>query len=110
MGKSLEEYADWLDEREDVKFPRPPRVDPPKAAPYVKPLRGIRVVLWDVYGALLRIADGELLVRHPQELRMEIALDKTIKESTCGTACPASRAPPGSICCKCTSGGWTSCK
>lgn len=79
MSKSLTEYADWLDER-DLIWPKPPAIDPPKVTPYVKPLAGIRAVTWFPYGVLLRITDGELLHDHPQELRMQIALDKTIRE------------------------------
>jgi hypothetical protein len=79
MAKSLLEYADWLAERK-LRWPAPPKFEPAKATPYVKPLPGIKAVSWNVYGTLLRITDGELLFQHPQALRMEIALDKTIQE------------------------------
>lgn len=80
MAKTLQEYAEWLDERDDLIWPLPPEPAAPKATPYLKPLEGIRLVLWDVYGTLLHIADGELLHVHPQEIRMQIALEKTIEE------------------------------
>jgi FMN phosphatase YigB (HAD superfamily) len=79
MAKSLIEYADWLSERK-LRWPAPPRVEPVNAAPYIKPLAGIKGVAWDVYGTLLRITDGELLFQHPQQMRMEVALDKTVQE------------------------------
>ena len=79
MAKSLLEYAEWLAER-NLRWPAPPSVEPAKATAYIKPIAGIRAVTWNVYGTLLRIADGELLFQHPQAIRMEIALDKTIQE------------------------------
>ena len=79
MPKSLQEYAEWLDGR-GLIWPEPPPVDPPKATPAIKPLKGIRAVTWDVYGTLLRISDGELLHVHPQRLRMQVALEKTVEE------------------------------
>lgn len=80
MPKTIQEYADWLDEREDLLWPKPPKVEPPKATAFLKPLSGIRVVAWDLYGTLLRIADGELLFEVPQEIRMQIALEKVDAE------------------------------
>lgn len=80
MAKTLQEYADWLDEREDLLWPKPPKADPPKATAFLKPVSGIRVVAWDLYGTLLRIADGELLFEAPQEIRMQIALEKVDAE------------------------------
>lgn len=79
MAKTLLEYADWLAERK-LRWPAAPKPEPAKATPYTKPLPGIKAVTWNVYGTLLRIADGELLFKHPQEIRMEVALDKTIHE------------------------------
>lgn len=79
MPQSLDEYAQWLSER-DLRWPAAPKFEPIPAAPFLKPLPGIKAVAWDVYGTLLRISDGELLFIHPQAMRMEIALDKTIKE------------------------------
>ncbi|MEI8380137.1 MAG: HAD family hydrolase [Planctomycetota bacterium] len=79
MAKSLLEYAEWLAER-NLRWPAPPALETAKATPYIKPLTGIRAVTWNVYGTLLRIADGDLLFQHPQAIRMEIALDKTIQE------------------------------
>jgi FMN phosphatase YigB (HAD superfamily) len=79
MVKSLQEYADWLDDR-DVIWPSPPQFVSAKASPYIKPLDGIRAVVWNVYGTLLRISEGRLLFDHPDRMRMQIALDKTIQE------------------------------
>lgn len=79
MAYTLFEYADWLDER-DLRWPKAPAPDPPKATPYLKKLPGIRAVTWSLYGTLLRISDGQLLFEHPQRLRMQVALEKTIEE------------------------------
>ena len=79
MPKSLLEYADWLAER-DLIWPQVPAVVSAKATPFVKPLEGIRAVVWNVYGTLLRISDGRLLFDHPEKMRMQIAMDKTVEE------------------------------
>ncbi len=79
MAKTLLEYADWLAERQ-LRWPAAPKSEPAKATPYLKPLTAIKAVSWNVYGTLLRIADGDLLFQHPQAIRMEVALDKTIQE------------------------------
>ncbi len=79
MPKTLWEYADWLDQR-GLIWPRVPPPEPVKATPYLESLRGIRAVLWNVYGTLLRISDGRLLHLHPEPLRMQVALEKTIEE------------------------------
>ena len=80
MAKTLQEYADWLDDREDLLWPKPPKRELPKATAYLKPLPEIRAVAWNIYGTLLRIADGDLLFEVPQELRMQIALEKVDAE------------------------------
>lgn len=79
MPKSLFEYTLWLSER-NLRWPSAPKRLPVTAQPYIKPLPGIKAVAYDVYGTLLRIADGELLFQHPQQMRMEVALDKTLQE------------------------------
>lgn len=79
MAKSLYEYAEWLDERK-LRWPAAPKFESARATPFVKHIPGIKAVSWNVYGTLLRIADGELLFQHPQAVRMEIALDKTVHE------------------------------
>ena len=79
MGKSLAEYADWLAGRALI-WPSPPVPVPAKATPFLKPLPEVRAVLWNVYGTLLNIADGELLHLVDDPLRMEVALDKTVQE------------------------------
>ena len=80
MPSTLQEYADWLEERDDLLWPKPPKIEPANASAYVKPLAGVRAVTWNIYGTLLRISDGELLLQVPQTLRMQIALEKTIEE------------------------------
>ncbi|MCA9116720.1 MAG: HAD family hydrolase, partial [Planctomycetaceae bacterium] len=79
MARTLQQYADWLDGRE-LLCPRPPAPQPVRAKPALKPLRGIRAVTWSVYGTLVRIADGKFLFDPPQQLRIQIALEKTIEE------------------------------
>jgi FMN phosphatase YigB (HAD superfamily) len=79
MPQTLQEYADWLDNR-NLIWPKLPAPVQPKATPSLKPLRGIRAVTWSLYGTLLRIADGRLLQHHPQQFRMQVALEKTIEE------------------------------
>src|ERR1700722_12295365 len=79
MAKTLSEYADWLDERKLI-WPAAPKRVPITAKPSIGQLAGIRAVAFSVYGTLVRITDGQLLLQHPQAVRMEIALDKTIKE------------------------------
>lgn len=80
MAKSLNEYLSLLGERSDLIFPKAPRRKPIKATPAIKPIPEIKVVLWSVYGTLLSIDSGRLLHQHHQELRMQIALQKTIEE------------------------------
>lgn len=79
MAKTLLEYAQWLSER-NLRWPAVPAAESARATPYARPLPGLKAVAWNVYGTLLRISDGELLFQHPQAIRMEIALDKTIQE------------------------------
>jgi FMN phosphatase YigB (HAD superfamily) len=80
MAKTLPEYIDWLHTRDDLIWPQAEEPQPLKARPLLKPLAGIKGVLWSVYGTLLTIEDGELLQVHPQQLRMQVALEKTIEE------------------------------
>jgi len=80
MAKTLSEYMTLLGERSNLIFPKAPRRQPIKATPAIKPIAEIKVVLWSVYGTLLSIDSGRLLHQHHQELRMQIALQKTIEE------------------------------
>ncbi|QDU11935.1 HAD family hydrolase [Gimesia aquarii] len=80
MAQSLQEYAEWLAHRDDLIWPIPPALVVPKATPFLKPMRDVAAVTFSVYGTLLHISDGCLLFDHEQQLRMQIALDKTIKE------------------------------
>lgn len=80
MPPALFEYIAALHDRRDLLWPQPPEPAPLKATPSLKPITGIRAVLWNVYGTLLHLDGGKLLHRHPQEIRMQVALDKTIKE------------------------------
>ena len=79
MSQSLAEYAQWLSER-NLRWPAPPPRQRVRAEAHREPLPGIRAVLWNLYGTLVRISDGELLPEVPDRLRMEVALDKTIRE------------------------------
>jgi FMN phosphatase YigB (HAD superfamily) len=80
MGKSLAEYLSWLEARPNLIWPKPPVPVPIDADPFIKPLPEIRAVSWCVYGTLLQIHDGRLHHQHPQVLRMQVALQKTIEE------------------------------
>jgi len=79
MPQSLLEYIDALDERKLV-WPVPPAPRPLPAKATLKPLSEVRAVTWSVYGTLLTINDGELLHLHPEAVRNQIALEKTIEE------------------------------
>ncbi|MFN9721182.1 MAG: HAD family hydrolase [Planctomycetota bacterium] len=79
MALSLAEYSDSLDDRKLI-WPRVPLPRPVSANPSVKPLPGIKAVLWDVYGTLIRISDGRFTVFPDEEARLQVALDKTIHE------------------------------
>ncbi len=80
MPLSLEEYATWLDQRDDLYWPAPPKVEPAKAKPHLRRLRDIRIITFNTYGTLLAIRDGELHLVHPNAFVMDTALDKTIQE------------------------------
>jgi FMN phosphatase YigB (HAD superfamily) len=80
MPLTLEEYADYLDARTDLAWPAPPPREPLKAKPHLVRLPQVRAVTWSVYGTLLAISTGELLLEHPQQFIMDLALDKTIQE------------------------------
>lgn len=79
MSLSLAEYADSLASR-DLIWPRVMPPKPVKARPSIKPLPGVRAVLWDVYGTLLRTTDGRFDLFPEPEVRLQVALDKTIHE------------------------------
>ncbi len=79
MAKTLQEYADWLVDR-NLTWPAVGPIVDTRATPFTKPLEGIKVVTWSLYGTLLRITDGKLLFDHPDKMRMQVALDKTIQE------------------------------
>jgi hypothetical protein len=79
MAKTLAEYAEWLETR-DLIWPTPPKLIPVQAQASISPIKGIRAVTWNVYGTLLRIADGQLLHIPSQPLRLQVALEKTIEE------------------------------
>lgn len=79
MPLTLDQYADYLETR-DLTWPAAPEVHPVKARPHVVPLPGLRAVTWNVYGPLLRIFGGDLLLVHPNKFVMEVALEKTVQE------------------------------
>ncbi|GIW81830.1 MAG: hydrolase [Gemmatales bacterium] len=80
MSLTLEQYASYLDTRDDLTWPAPPEPKPAKAKPFLKKLPGIRAVTWNVYGTLLSISGGEFYYEHPQPFVMNLALDKVIQE------------------------------
>ncbi len=80
MAKTLQEYADWLGDRDDLRWPMPPEIEIPKATACLNPLAGVRSVAWNLYGTLLRIADGDLLFDVPDTFRMQIVLEKVDAE------------------------------
>lgn len=80
MPLSLEQYAHWLDGRQDLPWPAVPDPEPIRARPHFGKLTGIRAVLWNVYGTLLAIPFGEIVFEHPNEFAMSMALEKTITE------------------------------
>ncbi len=79
MALSLAEYSDSLDERKLI-WPKVPAPKAVNANPSIKPLPGIKAVLWDVYGTLLRVSDGRFTLFPDEEARLQVALDKTIHE------------------------------
>ena len=79
MAVSLAEYAKFLDDR-DLIWPRVPRPIAVNATPSVEPIEGVRIVLWDVYGTLLRITGGAFWLIPDPQTPLEIALEKTIHE------------------------------
>src|ERR1051325_4410373 len=79
MPLTLEQYARYLDTR-DLAWPVPPQVSKPRARAHLPVLSNVKAVLWNVYGTLLSIAGGELVFEHPEELVMNVALDKTLSE------------------------------
>jgi len=79
MAVSLTEYANSLDDRNLIW----PQVPPPvavRATPSIQPLNDIRIVLWDVYGTLLRTTGGRFCLIPDPQTPLEIALEKTINE------------------------------
>ena len=80
MPLSLEQYANYLDKREDLPWPAAPLATPIKARPHLARLPGVRAVLWNVYGTLLATPQGEFLFEHPTPFVMSSALDKTLHE------------------------------
>jgi FMN phosphatase YigB (HAD superfamily) len=80
MSQSISEFITELHRRKDLRWPQPPPLQPLKATPAAAPLPGIRVVTLNPYGSLLHIDQGKLFHLHPQQLRTQIALEKTIQE------------------------------
>jgi FMN phosphatase YigB (HAD superfamily) len=78
--QSLPEYADAIHSRDDLIWPKPPAPKPAKAKSYSAHLPGIRAVTWDIYGTLMQVADGHMNFEPKPDIRMEVALEKTIHE------------------------------
>jgi FMN phosphatase YigB (HAD superfamily) len=79
MPLNIEQYATYLDSR-GSPWPAPPAPEPAKARPHLSVIKGLRAVLWNVYGTLLVIGEGELKFEVDNDMMMDIALDKTIQE------------------------------
>lgn len=79
MPHSWPEYFEFLEEK-SLKWPQTPPVQPVSAQPSLPPIPEVKVVFWDTYGTLMRISDGELKRRVDDDLRMQIALEKTLEE------------------------------
>lgn len=79
MPQTLLEFMDALDER-DLIWPQPADPVPLRAKPTLQPLPDVRAITWNVYGTLLTINDGQLWLLHPEPIRNQIALEKTIEE------------------------------
>lgn len=79
MPLTLDQYAQYLDTRGQT-WPAPPKVEPVRAKPHLVRLPDIKAVLWNVYGTLLSISDGQLHFEHPQEYMQNVALEKTLQE------------------------------
>ena len=69
MALTLEQYATYLDNASCRGRPRPGRAAQGQAASRALPK--VRAVLWNVYGTLLAITGGELLVRASAAVRHE---------------------------------------
>jgi histidinol phosphatase-like enzyme len=79
MPLTLEQYATYLDGR-GLPWPAPPEIRKVKARPHLSKLTGIKAVLWNTYGSLLAISGGDLYLEHPDEMVMNVALEKTVSE------------------------------
>lgn len=80
MALSLEQYAEFLEKRGDPA-PAGPEPEPfPRAKPFVKPLAGIRAVIWSGYGTLMLTPGSEVHLLNPDAIMRRISLEKTIQE------------------------------
>lgn len=79
MALTLSEYAVTLDDRKLI-WPKVPAPISLNSRPSIKPLPDIQVVLWDVYGTLLRTPDDSFTLLPEPVIRLQVALDKTIHE------------------------------
>ena len=58
MPLTLEQYVERLAGRTDLPWPAAPKIDPPKARPHLTQLP-VKAILWNVYGTLLAVPQGE---------------------------------------------------
>ena len=86
MPQSLREYAAALDARSDFAWPEAPKPVDVAARPHLKPIEGVKAVMWNLYGTLLRISDGDLIQFHFKPARMQAALERTLLEFGMQTA------------------------
>jgi len=64
----------------ELMWPAQPQIKPAKARPAVRKLPEVQVITFSIYGTLVAIAGGDLMLVHPNDFIMETALDKTIQE------------------------------
>lgn len=79
MPLTLEQYANYLDTR-NLPWPMAPRPERAKAKPHLVRLPAVRAVLWNLYGTLVIISDGQLRFDHPVSMVYDAVLEKTLEE------------------------------
>lgn len=80
MPLSLEKYAELLDKRGEPHPLGPDPVPFERVKPMLRPLPGIRCVVYSGYGAAMLISGGELSFLNPDPVMRKIAFDKTVHE------------------------------
>jgi len=79
MALTLEQYADSYLPTRGLPWPAAPQVKSAKARPFLHTLP-VKAVMWNVYGTLLAIPQGEILFEHEHSFVTDNAFEKTIQE------------------------------